>query len=259
MRVVSCLGCNCTGNITPESIILNKNGEWRIAGVDFISHARYQDDSKYIYPETNVASSVIRSALPNLNYRAPEYELEGRGDITSDIYALGNIVYSLWNNGHPLCECQGNILTYNLNLEKISRMAAGDIPNIPNDLKELVKLMLNAHQSIRPTAEDFGRAPCFDNMQISCLRYLQNIYEKSDPNKAKFMKGLTSVLSSFPKRVLIKKVCVAVSLYCYVSGIVLCCQWHCIVLVIVGYSIASGIVLYCQCHLMNVHIYTCRF
>ena len=66
--------------------------------------------------------------------------------------------------------------------------------------------MTDSRLQVRPGAADFGSAPCFDSLAISCLRYLATIYEKTDPNKATFMKGLSQHLKTFPKRVIIKKV-----------------------------------------------------
>lgn len=114
--------------------------------------------------------------------------------VRSDIYSIAHVIYACHNGGAPIADCQGNLLAYQANLETISRTASTAFSSLPLALQELVKLMLNTHPSVRPTAEDFSRAPCFDNLQIQCLRYLATIYEKTDPNKAKFMKGLPQVL-----------------------------------------------------------------
>ena len=138
-------------NITPNSIMLNKNGEWRLAGFDFGVHAKYQTDetAKHDYPETNITSALARACLPDLNYRAPEYVLQGTGDMKSDIYALANVIHACYNKGTPLCDCHGNILDYKRHLESISRMPASALAAIPEQLRELTKLMLNSHGGVR--------------------------------------------------------------------------------------------------------------
>lgn len=133
--------------------------------------------------------------------------LQGAGECKSDVYSIGQLVYACYNRGECLGgDVQGNTLAYQSALEKISRVPATGLTNVPQALQELTKIMLNAHAGVRPTAEDFGRAPCFDSIQLQCLKYLAHIYEKTDPNKATFMKGLPKVLKDFPKRVTLKKV-----------------------------------------------------
>ncbi len=83
-----------------------------------------------------------------------------------------------------------------------------------------VKVLLNTHGSVRPSAEEFTRAPFFDALPILSLRYacivciarfdvvrfLSTLVEKEDFKRAQFMKGLPKVLPLFPRRVIQQKV-----------------------------------------------------
>jgi len=65
------------GNLCPESIMLDKNGEWRLAGFDFWCHARYTESSGFgTFEEKAISNNLLRAVLPNLNYLSPEYVLE---------------------------------------------------------------------------------------------------------------------------------------------------------------------------------------
>ena len=66
--------------------------------------------------------------------------------------------------------------------------------------------MINAHGALRPSAEEFARAPFFDSLPVLSLRFLNTIVEKEEIKRAQFMKGLAKVLPSFPKRIIQMKV-----------------------------------------------------
>jgi SCY1-like protein 2 len=119
---------------------------------------------------------------------------------------LANVVIATYNDGNPMYDSKGNILDYQSNLERLSRIQLSELNRIPEGLRELLKVMLNAHGSIRPDAIDFGRAPYFDNVAVACLRYVSTLAEKTDENKAVFMKGLPDVIPTMNKRILLKKV-----------------------------------------------------
>ena len=76
---------------------------------------------------------------------------------------------------------------------------------VPPDLKVLLKVMLNAAGHVRPDAQDFARAPYFDNTAVACLKYLSTLAEKSQENRAIFFKGLPEIIPSMNERILIKK------------------------------------------------------
>ncbi|KAJ8299631.1 hypothetical protein KUTeg_023691 [Tegillarca granosa] len=62
-------------NICPESIIINKNGSWKLAGFDFcIPNANTHDQSP-LFPFREWDPEIPPVAQPNLNYLAPEYAL----------------------------------------------------------------------------------------------------------------------------------------------------------------------------------------
>ena len=67
----------------------------------------------------------------------------------------------------------------------------------------LLKVMLNAAGHVRPDAQDFARAPYFDNTQVACLKYLSTLSEKTQENRAVFFKGLPEIIPSMNERILV--------------------------------------------------------
>eukprot|EP00729_Bicosta_minor_P019887 gene19887-29077_t len=111
------------GNLTPEAIVLNKDGEWRLSGFDWWCHSRYTAEAEFpSFPESQISSALLRASLPNLNFLAPEYVMQQAKTLKSDIYSLAMVAVCCYNGGNPLHDARGNVLDYQTSLEKISRM-----------------------------------------------------------------------------------------------------------------------------------------
>ena len=57
---------------------------------------------------------------PELNYTAPEHILSRTCSTSADLFSLGMLIYAVYNGGKPLCDCQGDIVTYKRHVEKVA-------------------------------------------------------------------------------------------------------------------------------------------
>ncbi|KAG8138010.1 hypothetical protein E2320_003947, partial [Naja naja] len=122
------------GNLTPENIILNKSGAWKIMGFDF----------------------CIQSINPS------EQEL--------------------------------------------SRLNSSNLQNIPDDVREHVKLLLNVTPAVRPDADQMTKIPFFDDVGAMTLQYFDSLFQRDNLQKSQFFKGLPKVLPKLPKRVIVQRI-----------------------------------------------------
>lgn len=77
-------------NICPESIVVNKQGVWKLFGFDFcILNQNQHDSAKAYWPMVEYNSSWHILTQPPLEYMAPEYALTSTHSPASDIYSLG--------------------------------------------------------------------------------------------------------------------------------------------------------------------------
>ncbi|XP_074867389.1 SCY1-like protein 2 isoform X2 [Carettochelys insculpta] len=122
------------GNITPENIILNKSGAWKIMGFDF----------------------CIQSTNPS------EQEL--------------------------------------------SRLGSSTLQNVPEEVREHVKLLLNVAPAVRPDADQMTKIPFFDDVGAVTLQYFDSLFQRDNLQKSQFFKGLPKVLPKLPKRVIVQRI-----------------------------------------------------
>lgn len=78
-------------NICPESIIINKEGGWKIFGFDFCVLNQNVSDPTPQWPFTPYNSTYHILTQPNLDYMAPEATLHSQHCPASDIYSLGKL------------------------------------------------------------------------------------------------------------------------------------------------------------------------
>ena len=165
----------------------------------------------YIFLYLSLSLSLCLSFL---DMDLKEYIMTKTCDDRSDIFSLGQLIYAVYNHGACVFESHRNILNFQLNMEKISRLQPQQLQNVPADLQPLVrsgqshktslfpsivhshtliiavasiwhahlhpqvKIMLNTHSSVRPSAEEFARAPYFDALPVLTLRCVW-CYEKT--------------------------------------------------------------------------------
>lgn len=96
-------------NISPESIIVNKNGAWKIAGFDFAVPANNPTETspamlKFPTLSLNQYADTPPISLPNLDFISPEYLDRDCTSVSSlaDIFSLGSLTYALYNKGENL-------------------------------------------------------------------------------------------------------------------------------------------------------------
>ncbi|KAE8615048.1 hypothetical protein XENTR_v10008391 [Xenopus tropicalis] len=195
-------------NLTPENIILNKSGAWKIMGFDFCNPATNPSDqeAKFVCKEWD--PNLPPLCLPNPEYLAPEYILSVSCDPASDMYSLGVIIHAVYNKGKTIFEVnkQDIYKSFSRQLDQLSRLNPNVLVNIPEEVKEHVKLLLNVTSTVRPDADQMTKIPFFDDVGVVTLQYFDSLFQQDNLQKSQFFKELPKVLQKLPKRVVVQRI-----------------------------------------------------
>lgn len=189
-------------NICPESIIINKMGAWKIFGFDFCVLNQSSGDAKPYWPLAEYNSSWHVLTQPNLEYMAPEYTLISSHSPASDIYSLGVLIYTIYSkDGKPMKIFGKDFSAYKRFANDLKKGNYPKLDNVPEEMREYVKMMLNATPEMRPSVHEFTKLPFFDDVQIKTLSYLDSLFQWDNLQKSKFFKGLPQIIQKLPPRI----------------------------------------------------------
>uniref|UniRef100_A0A5F8H7M4 SCY1-like protein 2 n=1 Tax=Monodelphis domestica TaxID=13616 RepID=A0A5F8H7M4_MONDO len=196
------------GNLTPENIILNKTGAWKIMGFDFCIPSTNPSEQEPKFPCKEWDPNLPSLCLPNPEYLAPEYILSVSCETASDMYSLGAVFYAVFNKGKPIFEVnkQDIYKSFSRQLDQLSRLGSSSLQNIPEEVREHVKLLLNVTPTVRPDADQMTKIPFFDDVGAVTLQYFDSLFQRDNLQKSQFFKGLPKVLPKLPKRVIVQRI-----------------------------------------------------
>ena len=106
-------------NLNPESIVLNTNGAWKLAGFElFVSNNNDPNDSiKYPFKEWDGSIPYILNQP--LEYLAPEYGIASKCDCSSDMFSYGMLFFTVFNDGKTLYNCHNSYSTFVSCIEEV--------------------------------------------------------------------------------------------------------------------------------------------
>lgn len=194
------------GNICPESIIINKSGVWKIFGFDFCIHNTNPPNSAPSFPFEDYNMSLPPICRPNLDYVAPEKIIDQKHGISSDIFSLGMLCYTLHSTGNkPLMPVE-TMQQYRSRVQQLKSLSDNKLQCLPEPLRGNGKLMLSPSQSDRPDAHQFIKIRYFDDLGIKTLQYLDSLLQWDNVQKSQFYKSLPAALPNLPQRVKVQRV-----------------------------------------------------
>jgi len=196
-------------NISPESIILNHQGAWKIFGFDFCLQNTQPNgvNPNWDFPLNDaMASDALR---PDLDFMAPEYGMDRDSGLklsgATDMFSLGMVAFALYNT-KPLFTNSGSWNSFQKNAQELKQFRESNLQLIPAELKSSLKLMLNLSPDIRPTAEQMSKIPYFEDVGVKTLNNLDTQFQWDNLQKSQFYKGLPHVLPRLPHRVSLHRV-----------------------------------------------------
>ncbi|XP_008548320.1 SCY1-like protein 2 [Microplitis demolitor] len=194
-------------NLCPESVVINKNGAWKIFGFDFCALNQSPNDKEPSWSYIEYDPNVSSIGQAHLDYQAPESIVAGSCGPPSDIFALGLFIYTLYSPGNrAFNECHGDISKCRRFFADYKTSAASKLTLIPENLRETVKLMLSSNPELRPDAHQFIKIEYFNDIGVKTLNYLEKLFQWDNLQKSQFYKGLPQVMKQLPHRVVLHRV-----------------------------------------------------
>ncbi|PNS21072.1 Protein kinase domain-containing protein ppk32 [Sphaceloma murrayae] len=206
------------GNLTPDAIIVNSKGDWKITGMSFTGPA--SDSNKpsssspiYLSEVLNHDPRLPQSVQLDLDYTSPDFVLDNNLTSAADMFSLGLLIVALYNSPHKSpVECHGSLSSY-----KRTFASSATVPSINNNFlakgtfpqvlaSDLLPKLITRRPAQRLTAKTFQQAQYFDNILVSTIRFLDSLPTKSVSEKNQFLKGLPRIMPQFPTSVLERKI-----------------------------------------------------
>lgn len=189
-------------NICPESIVVNRQGAWKIFGFDYCAMNQPMNDGKPYWPLVEYNASWHVLTQPSLEFMAPEYALISSHSPSSDIFSLGILIYTIYSrDGKPPKQFGKDYNAYKRFANDLKQGKYPNLSEIPEQLVEYVKLMLNATPEMRPNVHEFVKTPFFDDVGVKTLSYLDSLFQWDNLQKSKFYKGLPQIIQKLPHRI----------------------------------------------------------
>jgi SCY1-like protein 2 len=207
-------------NLTPDAILVNAKGDWKIAGLGFCGPHETSTAATSLAPIQLFEVLNHDPRLPsgvqlNLDYTSPDFVLDNSLVPSADMFSLGLLILALYNSPHssPL-STGGSLSSYKRIFSSSTSVPTQNnnflVPSthpLPPKLKaELLPKLITRRAANRMTAREFQEASYFDNILVSTMRFLDALPAKTPNEKTQFMRGLPRIMPQFPKSVLEKKV-----------------------------------------------------
>ncbi|KAI9347947.1 kinase-like domain-containing protein [Zopfochytrium polystomum] len=187
--------------LSPESIYVNAKSDWKISGFNF---SVCTTATPSVTTSSFFAGDFPPFCGPNLDYLAPEIVLDNKAHLPeSDLWSLGCLIYSVFNNGASPIACNDNTHSYQNQLQKIHTL---DMSMVPETLRGPLKGLLVRDPSQRLSLEEFEKCPYFDSVLVATISFLESFLEKTQLQRAQFLKGLVQMLPLFSIKLINRKI-----------------------------------------------------
>ncbi|KAK9731341.1 Protein kinase domain [Popillia japonica] len=193
-------------NICPESIIINQQGAWKIFGFDFCILNTSPGNSLPSYPFEDYSPTLPNISQPNLGFLAPECILTHMQNSSSDLFSLGMLIYAVHAKSGDSLHFVKDLQQFKSRANQLKQLPQSKLQNIPESLKEYVKMLLNITPELRPDAHQFIKIPYFEDVGVKTLNYLDSLLQWDNLQRSQFFKGLPEALKKLPQRVRVQRV-----------------------------------------------------
>ncbi|GJQ74817.1 hypothetical protein Trydic_g21654 [Trypoxylus dichotomus] len=193
-------------NICPESVIINQQGAWKIFGFDFCILNTSSSNTSLSYPFEDYSPTLPNVSQPNLGFLAPECILTRCQSPSSDLFSLGMLIYAVHAKSGDSLHYVKDLQQFKSRANQLKQLPVSKLQNVPDGLKEYVKMLLNITPDLRPDAHQFIKVPYFEDVGVKTLNYLDSLLQWDNLQRSQFFKGLPEALKKLPQRVRVQRV-----------------------------------------------------
>ena len=175
--------------LLPSSVFVDSEGNWKIGGFTLSQSIG-----------SRVFLDIPPIAQPYLCYLAPELLSDQPVTWATDVFSLGSLIYSIYNQGSPVTSTSGT----QMYLEEVK--AGLKVANLPLSLQGIVQQMLSFDPEFRPNISTIMTCDFFNNSLIGTIKILDGFLELNVIQKAQFLKNLPTQLQQFSLTTVVKKI-----------------------------------------------------
>ncbi|GAA5830761.1 hypothetical protein JCM3766R1_003416 [Sporobolomyces carnicolor] len=192
------------GNLTPEAVIINSKGDWKLSGFGLSTYLFDADGApaKWQFPVYD--PSLPRSIQRDYDYIAPEYILDESSPApANDLYSLGCMLHSIHLKTGPPFANHNTLSTARSNIESSLSLLTSQWRKLPQETQQVLNSLITRYPNRRMTAKQFLESSYFEGVLVGTLRFLERDSFNSKPGdvQTSFLKGLITVLPSFSSKV----------------------------------------------------------
>mmetsp|Transcript_17828 Transcript_17828/g.53724 ORF Transcript_17828/g.53724 Transcript_17828/m.53724 type:complete len:813 (+) Transcript_17828:225-2663(+) len=195
--------------LCPDAVLLTGGGAWKLASLAHTTQVEYAvGDGEARTFDYSDSSDAARLQAPPLQYVAPELittpgVAQPAQSPASDMFSLGCLSYELLS-GSPLMPQHCSVADHQ---GRVAGLAFMDFGAVEVQAQPVVKGLLSGTPSVRPSATAFMGAAFFqDDVLVRSLRFLDNLLQRDNLQKAAFLKDALKFWPRFNLRVLRYKV-----------------------------------------------------
>lgn len=195
-------------NLTPDAIIINAKGDWKISGFGLSQYLKQPDgqDTRWSFPDCD--PRLPAAVQKNFDYIAAEYALDEQLTTSNDMYSLGCILHFIHTKSGPPFYNEGDLNRMRRNVENMGVLRAA-WARVPDDVQDVLSQLITRYPSTRLTASSFLTSRYFSsNVLVSTLAFLDRdtFNSKQKEEQIQFMKGLTRILPQFSDKIIRRKI-----------------------------------------------------
>lgn len=201
-------------NLSPESIMINAKGDWKLAGFSFLVPLEQPGGAgktPWSFPDYD--PSLPPAMSRNFDYLAPEYALDEKLEPANDMYSLGCVVYAVHNKGSPPFRNRNSLPNLRGHADQLStQIGSQSWSRMGKDVLDLLSSLLTRYPGGRLDAGSFQQAGYFNSILVSTLKFMErdSFAGRSKEERVQYLKGLLKILPQFSDRLLRRKVLPAV-------------------------------------------------
>lgn len=201
-------------NLSPESILINAKGDWKLAGFSFLTPLEQPGGggaTPWTFPDYD--PSLPPALSRNFDYMAPEYALDEKLSPENDMYSLGCVVYAVHNKGSPPFRNLNSLPNLRGNADQLSTIIGSQSwSRMGRDVLDLLSNLLTRYPGARLSAASFQQSSYFNSILVSTLKFMErdNFAGRTKEERVQYLKGLLKILPQFSDRLLRRKVLPAV-------------------------------------------------
>ncbi|CUT99014.1 protein kinase [Echinococcus multilocularis] len=189
-------------NICPSSIFVNICFQWKLGGFGLAESSADSVNASF----TGFNPKGGRNLQPDLDYIAPEVQLHHAMSPLADIFSLGMVICSVFNDGVSLLHCEGSVANYVECISCLPQKFQEISDRIPKPLIEPVRKMISQDVRERPTSQLLALLKLFNEPSLLSYEGLLTLQTRSQNQIKEFFNRFAKAIPEFDEDFRYKKV-----------------------------------------------------